>query len=131
MSILEIRPMKRAATRSARWPSGLSARALGFGFFTLAAAAAPLAAHDWYTGLSSPAGDRCCTNRDCLPVAHRYDRETHRLQVRLEGAWWPVATAALLSVPSPDGMAHACFERRWLRGRMTPVIRCIILPGEV
>ena len=28
-------------------------------------------------------------------------------------------------------VAHACFWRSWREGRMTPVIRCIILPGDV
>lgn len=88
-------------------------------------------AHDWYTGLESPAGERCCSDRDCVPVAHRYVSATQRVEVRIDGVWWPVENATLVALPSPDGMAHACFARLWMNRQMTPVIRCIILPGEV
>ena len=91
---------------------------------------APAAAHDWYEGLSSPGGEPCCTDRDCQAVDHRLDPATRRLEVGIEGVWVPVDPARLVSVPSPDGAAHACFERRWTRNRMTPVVRCVILPGE-
>jgi hypothetical protein len=89
-------------------------------------------AHDWYWGLASPAtGERCCTDRDCQAVGHRYSPEGHGLEVEIEGAWVPVAPGTLLPIPSPDGRAHACFWRRWtLDRRMVPEIRCVILPGE-
>ena len=89
-------------------------------------------AHDWYSGLASPAtGEPCCSDRDCQAVGHRYGPEGHGLEVEIEGAWVPVAPGTLLSIPSPDGRAHACFWRHWtLDRRMVPEIRCVILPGE-
>lgn len=99
--------------------------------FLAALAAAPAAAHDWLTGLTSPAGEPCCDGSDCPAVDHRYDAVSLRLEVLIEGAWVPVDPAALLSVPTPDGRAHACYGRSWLRNKMTPVVRCVILPGEV
>ncbi len=92
---------------------------------------APAAAHDWYEGLRSPGGERCCTGRDCQRVDHRYNPETRRLELGIEGVWVPVDPARLVAVPSPDGAAHACFERHWMLKKMTPVVRCFILPGEV
>ncbi len=77
-------------------------------------------AHDWYTGLTSPGGDRCCTDRDCQAVDHRYDPETGRLEVGIEGLWVLVDPAKLVSVPSPDGSAHACYERNWMLRKMRP-----------
>jgi hypothetical protein len=71
------------------------------------------------------------TDRDCQPVDHRYNPEKRRTEVGIDGTWVPVDPAELVPVPSVDGSAHACFERRWARGKMTPVIRCVILPGEV
>lgn len=93
--------------------------------------AAPAAAHDWYTGLASPSGERCCTENECEPVDHRYDPESHRLEVGINGVWVPVDPAKVVAVPSPDGAAHACFERHWMVRKMTPLIRCIILPVDV
>ena len=89
-------------------------------------------AHSWYEGLTSPRGERCCSGPwDCPAVDQRYDAETGRTEVEIDGAWVPVEPDELVNVPSPDGVAHACFWRSWREGRMTPVIRCIILPGDV
>jgi hypothetical protein len=88
-------------------------------------------AHDWYEDLKAPRGGMCCTDRDCQPVDHRYNPEKRRTEVGIDGTWVPVDPAELVPVPSVDGSAHACFERRWALGKMTPVIRCVILPGEV
>jgi hypothetical protein len=63
-------------------------------------------------------------------VDHRYDAATGRLEVAIEGVWVLVDPSTLVAVPAPDGNAHACYARSWLRNRMTPVIRCVILPGE-
>ena len=92
---------------------------------------APASAHDWYTGLTSPTGETCCNGRDCQAVDERYDPQTQRHEIGIEGVWVPVDPAKLLSVPSPDGFPHACFERVWIGRQMTPIVRCIILPGEV
>ena len=93
-------------------------------------AAAPAAAHDWLTGLTSFLGEPCCDRSDCLPVDHRYDPGTRQLQVLIEGAWLRVDPATLVTASTPTGGAHACYGRSWLRKKMTPVVRCIILPGE-
>ena len=95
-----------------------------------ATAPAPAAGHDWYGGLRSPGGNRCCTGRDCRPVDHRYNPATGRLELRIDGVWVPLDPATLLAVPSPDGAVHACFEWRWMPRDMIPVVRCVILPGE-
>lgn len=89
-------------------------------------------AHDWYTELTSPSGEACCTSRDCQPADHRYDSISGRLEVRVAGMWVPVDRSALLSVPSPDGRAHVCWWRHWtIHKTMKPEVRCVILPGEV
>lgn len=93
--------------------------------------AGPAVAHDWYSGLTSPTGERCCTGHDCQAVDQRYNPATHRLEIGIEGAWVPVDSAKLVTMPSPDGSAHACYSREWLKRKMTPVVRCVILPGEV
>lgn len=99
-------------------------------FAVLAMLTGPALAHDWLTGLTSPAGEPCCREDDCLAVDHRYDAATKRLEVAIEGVWVPVDPATLVAVPTPNGSAHACYARSWLRNRMTPVLRCVILPGE-
>src|SRR4051794_18172413 len=96
----------------------------------LAMAATPASAHDWYQGLKSPGGDRCCLGGDCPPVEERYNPLTHHTEVGIEGQWVPVDPAKLVNVPSPDGAAHACYERYWMLQKMTPIVRCIILPGD-
>lgn len=88
-------------------------------------------AHDWYAGLTSPTGERCCNGLDCEAVDQRYNGQSRQLELGIGGNWYPIESSKLLSVPSPDGQAHACFERHWRERRMTPVFRCIILPGEV
>lgn len=96
----------------------------------LSAPAGPAAAHDWYEGLTSPAGERCCNGRDCVPVGHRYASGSGRLEVEIDGRWVAVDPGALVAVPSPDGEAHACFWRHWMARTLTPMIRCVVLPGE-
>ena len=89
-------------------------------------------AHSWYEGLTSPSGERCCSGPpDCPPVPQRYNAQTRRTEVGIDGLWVPVDPDKLVSTPSADGAAHACFWRRWEEGKETPVIRCIILPGNV
>lgn len=94
----------------------------------LGRAATPAAAHGWYTDLVSPSGERCCSEDDCRPVEHRYDPKTGQLE--LEGTWVVVDPRAVLPMSSPDGNAHACFWRWWMVRKMTPMIRCVILPGN-
>ena len=51
------------------------------------------------------------------------DREEGLL---IEGACRPVPWDKVLGVASPDGGAHACWDRRGGR----PNVLCVILPGE-
>jgi len=114
-----------SAARGSRW-ARLSL------LLALLPSAGAVEAHDWYTGLTSPAGEPCCSGRDCEPADHRYDRATGRLEVEIAGTWVPVDSRAVLSVPAPDGRAHVCWWRHWtISGSMTPEIRCVILPGDV
>ena len=96
----------------------------------LCAAGSPVVAHDWYEGLTSPSGTRCCDRRDCVPVGHRYDPAGRRLEVELEGRWVPVAPAAVVPLASPDGDAHACYEHLSVFGVEILSGRCVVLPGE-
>lgn len=99
------------------------------GFIAVLSSVGPTMAHDWYSGLKSPAGERCCNEQDCEPVGHRYNRATGRLELDIQGVWVPIDTAKLVPALSPDGLAHACFDHHWMLKR-SPVVRCIILPGD-
>ena len=65
------------------------------------------------------------------PLVPAPDGVGGRLELGIGGVWVPLDPATLLTIPSPDGRAHACFEWRWMLRDMTPVVRCVILPGEV
>jgi hypothetical protein len=82
-------------------------------------------AHDWYRGLLSRRGDSCCDERDCRPVPYRPNAQTGREEIKANGRWWPVDYDVVLGVPTPDGGAHAC----WNKPRGRPNFRCVILPG--
>ena len=90
-----------------------------------AAAVGPAGAHDWYRGLESPSGLRCCEERDCRPVPYRLNAEAGREEIEANGRWWTVEYDKVLVLPTPDGDAHAC----WANPRGKPEFRCIILPG--
>jgi hypothetical protein len=81
--------------------------------------------HDWYRGLRAPSGIECCDDRDCGPVPYRLNARSGREEIEANGRWWPVEYDKVLSVPTPDGEAHAC----WRNPRGRPEFRCIILPG--
>ncbi len=89
------------------------------------AAVLPAVAHDWYTGLVSPNGTKCCDERDCHPVPYRLNAKTGREEIEANGRWWPIEHDKVLALATPDGGAHACWESP--RGK--PRFRCIILPG--
>jgi hypothetical protein len=55
-----------------------------------AAFSVPAVAHEWYTGLRSPDGMSCCSERDCRPVAYRINPDTGREEINANGAWHPV-----------------------------------------
>jgi hypothetical protein len=97
----------------------------GFVLLLSLASAAPARAHDWYTGLSDAAGRSCCSDRDCRPVG-LCALPDRREGLLIEGACRPVPWDKVLGVASPDGGAHACWNRR--DGR--PNVLCVILPGE-
>jgi len=83
------------------------------------------AAHDWYHGMQSPSGIACCNDRDCRPVPYRLNARDQREEIEANGRWWPVEYDKVLTLPTPDGEAHAC----WRNPRGRPQFRCIILPG--
>jgi hypothetical protein len=99
---------------------------------TLCVGVSTASGHDWFEALKSPTGTRCCTDRDCEHADHRYNPQSHRLEIGIEGMWLPVDPNTIVQTPSADGKAYACYERRWLQGmKMPPLVRCVILPGEV
>lgn len=85
--------------------------------------------HDGYTDWKRPdGGGSCCNNIDCRPVEWEFRRgEDGRsvLWIAPGGVWMPADPAAMLSLPSNDGTAHACFM--WVNGRPKP--HCIQQPG--
>ena len=82
-------------------------------------------AHDWYEGLRSPAGIECCGERDCRPVHYRLNARNGREEIEANGRWWPIELDKVLTLSTPDGGAHAC----WDNPRGKPQFRCIVLPG--
>jgi hypothetical protein len=85
----------------------------------------PARSHDWYQGLRSPGGIECCNERDCRPVPYRLNAQSGREEIEANGRWWPVEYDKVVTLPTPDGEAHAC----WRNPRGRPEFRCIILPG--
>ena len=47
-------------------------------------------AHDWYTGLTSPTGERCCNGLDCEAVDQRYNGQSRQLELGIGGNWYPI-----------------------------------------
>lgn len=106
-------------------------RARLFLLLATCAVASPAGAHDWYAGLRSPSGERCCQGRDCRPVAMcvGWDRREGLL---VGDACLPIPWDKVLPLASPDGRPHACWRdppEGYGRG-MTPALRCVILPGS-
>src|SRR5262249_38095403 len=66
---------------------------------------------------------------DCRPVEYRQDAQHVEGEILVEGNWLPVDWKHVVTVPSPDGHAHACWWPDWVDGRSIAQIRCIILPG--
>lgn len=63
-------------------------------------------------------------------MAHRYQPKVGRLEIEVEGRWLLVDQAAVVDVSSPDGEAHACYQRLSVFGVEVLYVRCVILPGE-
>ena len=85
-------------------------------------------AHSWYEDLVDPYGRVCCERRDCHPVAMCRTREGVP-GVQIGQRCIEIPWNRVLTTPSPDGRAHACWYH--IAGEPTPDIRCVILPGEV
>jgi hypothetical protein len=81
-------------------------------------------AHDWYTGLRSPTGVECCSERDCRPVPYRLNPDTKQEEIEANEAWRPVEYDKALPFRSPDGGAYACCGNP--SGEKKPAFRCII-----
>ena len=87
----------------------------------LALLAAPALAHDPYTGWMRPdGGGSCCNRTDCRRVEWRPGPAG--IEIEIDGHWIVPPPAAMLSQPSNDGTAHAC----WTRGRPP---HCVQQPG--
>jgi hypothetical protein len=85
----------------------------------------PTLVHDWFSGLRSPTGRKCCGQNDCRPVASRYNAQSGQLEVRLDGMWVPIDyNKVVREQVSPDGKYYACW-----RDPNFPF--CFILPPEV
>jgi hypothetical protein len=98
--------------------------------FVFALLAPAAEAHDWYEALRAPDGSACCNGHDCERVSVRTNDETGDQELLLGESWTKVDWAKVLPDPSPDSKAHACWWRSWEgNDRMTPVVRCIIMPG--
>jgi hypothetical protein len=104
------------------------------------AASGHVSAHDWYTELKTEDGTSCCSMKDCHPVLHRYT-EDKDLEIQIGRIWIVVNSALVLSVSSPDDVAHACYyfgrgrkfneSRNYLDWEVKgPIIRCVVLPGN-
>lgn len=91
----------------------------------LPAAATPVGAHSWYSGLRNSNGIECCGDRDCHSVGLCVLPDGKEGLV-IEGTCRPIPWNRVLPIASPDGSAHAC----WQRFGRPPAVRCVILPGE-
>lgn len=68
------------------------------------------AAHDWFTGATSPTGGRkCCNDLDCRPVPVRLNQKTGELEVELQHQWWPATDPRWYLGSSPDGSWLGCW----------------------
>ena len=89
----------------------------------------PLAAHDWYTHLEAPTGEKCCDDHDCRPIATCV-LPGQREGLMVEGLCHAIPWDKVLPVAAPDGSPHACY---WVKSdvysRMRVHFLCVILPG--
>jgi hypothetical protein len=96
--------------------------------------------HDWFDGLQAPNGQRCCGQDDCRAVPYRRNTTTGQEEVQVNGAWWPVDPAKILTQSAPDGQVYACLALRWPLpwarrpdrpphlAHPIPAFRCFFLP---
>ena len=84
----------------------------------------PSLAHDWFSELRSPAGQKCCGQKDCRPVESRYNAGSGQLELRLDRIWVSIDYNKVVREQfSPDGKYYACW-----RDPNFPY--CFILPPE-
>lgn len=90
---------------------------------------APVVAHDRYSDWKRPDnGESCCNNIDCKEVEWQFRRDEQgqqHLWIKPAGVWQQADPEVLLTFPSNDGTAHACFK--WVNG--VPVPHCVQQPG--
>ena len=114
--------------------------ACSIGLYGLDAAAQGRGDHDtfhtWYRGLKSPEGEGCCNERDCHPVAFRYEAAGPQgawvLEILIRNRWVKVPNDRILPLSSPDGGVHACYsDPAPFMTEINPglVIRCVIVGG--
>ena len=114
--------------------------ACSIGLYGLDAAAQGRGDHDtfhtWYRGLKSPEGEGCCNERDCHPVAFRYEAAGPQgawvLEILIRNRWVKVPQDRILPLSSPDGGVHACYsDPAPFMTEVNPglVIRCVIVGG--
>ena len=114
--------------------------ACSIGLYGLDAAAQGTGDHDtfhtWYRGLKSPEGEGCCNERDCHPVAFRYEAAGPQgawvLEILIRNRWVKVPNDRILPLSSPDGGVHACYsDPAPFMTEVNPglVIRCVIVGG--
>ena len=114
--------------------------ACSIGLYGLDAAAQGRGDHDtfhtWYRGLKSPEGEGCCNERDCHPVAFRYEAAGPQgawvLEILIRNRWVKVPNDRILPLSSPDGGVHACYsDPAPFMTEVNPglVIRCVIVGG--
>jgi hypothetical protein len=80
-----------------------------FQLSVLCACATPAAAHDLYTGLTSPDGHTCCGGQPGGDCSQRPSRITAdgSLEILMEGRWWPATDPRWYLGNPPDGGAGA------------------------
>ncbi|MFO1068320.1 MAG: hypothetical protein U1E14_07325 [Geminicoccaceae bacterium] len=91
----------------------------------LLAAPMPTEAHDWYMQLTDRNGRPCCNGKDCQPVASCV-LPNERDGLLIGDSCLPVPWDKVLDIPSPDGVAHAC----WIPLRGGSEVLCVILPDD-
>ena len=58
-------------------------------------------------------------------MPYRLNAQSGHEEIKANGRWWAIEYDKVLTLPTPDGEAHAC----WRNPRGRPEFRCIILPG--
>lgn len=84
--------------------------------------------HDIYHSWINKAGQGCCNNLDCRPLADGDERQTAAgVEVRVEGQWCPVlAHHYLQKGNAPDwSSSHVCVQRPYVPGATSACSRLL------